>query len=810
VYSIRTLIRRPGFTAVAVLTLSLGIGVNTAIFSLVDALVFRPLPVEAPERLVKVFNTGQEIAFLKHLPLSLPDYKDYRDQNQVFSALMSYDTLPALLRNGSTSELVSGEIATGNYFEVLGVKPSRGRLFSADDDQPAAAPVTVISHRAWQRRFGGDPSIIGQTIELNGQRFVIVGIVSDQFRGMFRVISSEFWVPMSSLATMVDKNLYGLLQQRRVNQYQTVGRLKPDLTIENATANLQTIARQLEQAYPDSNKNRGATAIPINDIIFDPAADSYIKAASATIMGLAGIVLLIACANLANLTLARAVSTQKEIAVRLALGGRRNQLVRQVVTESMVLAVIGGAVGLLIAVWCNRILNVVELPIPVEVALGLSLDGRVMLFAMATSLITGLAFGLIPAWRASGVDVFPALKEEGRSGSGGQRKAWLRNGLVVAQVTMSLVLLIFAGLAVRSLQNAGLVDPGFNPENMVVGALDLRLNRKSPEQGVVFFRDLIERLNATPGLQSASLVGSTPLSLNIRLTRHSLQQGVSEQDAPLVDTTRIWSGYFATMEIPLIKGREFTETDTDSSPSVAIVNESFAKVNWPNEDPIGKRVFLGYPDLKPFEVVGVARDGKYRTLGEDPRPFIYTSLKQGYEGSATVVVRSATGTSAGIASLRSTIQSLDPTLTVFGLQTMKERIGTSLLLPQYVAGLFGAFGVLGAALAIVGLYGVISYSVSQRTQEMGIRMALGSQRSDVLKLVLTQGMNLTVIGLVIGLTIAAISTRLLSMILYGIRATDPFTFVGVSLLMTFVTLVACYIPARRATKIDPMVALRHD
>lgn len=809
--SIRSLMQRPGFVLVAVITLAFGIGVNSAVFSLVNAILLRPLPVQEPDRLIVIYNTG-EVAFIRnHLPLSYPDYVDYRDQNDVFSELILYNTWIAILGQGDLAEMSAGEIVSGNFFEVLGVKPVVGRTLQPDDDRAGAEPVAMLSYATWQRRFGGNPSVIGQTVEFTGQKYTVVGIAPETFTGMIRGLSPEFWIPVVKEYSLSTRQNDGL-NDRHNGQFTLMGRLKPGRTIQQATANLQTVARRLEQSYPETNKGRGVFLMMARDIAVHPDADGPVIAASGVVMALAGLVLLIACANLANLLLARATGRRKEIAIRLALGESRSRLLGSLLGESILLSLAGGAAGLLLAAWCNDALNVIRFPIPVQVALGLRLDSRVVGFTFLVALLTGALFGLVPAWQAFKTDVFPALKDEGASHSSGRRKARLRNGLVIAQVTLSLVLLIFAGLAARSLRNAASVNPGFNANNLVVASFALSLKGYDEKRYTPFYRDLLENVQRLPGVQSATLTTGLPLVLRVRLTklRREGQENLAERDIPFVDETTVWPGYFATMQIPIVQGREFSETDNDSAPKTAVINEALAKEYWPNENPLGKRLVVGFPKTTTLEVVGVAKNGKYRTLGENPRPFLYSNLLQDSEGLATLVLRVSGDEGAALAGVRNVVRTLDPGLPMFGVQTMKEQIGPSMMLPQYAATFFGAFGVLGALLAIVGLYGVISYSVSQRTQEMGIRIALGGRPADVLRLVMVEGMRLTAIGLACGLLIAGASSRMLSVILYGIQTTDAVTFIGVSLMMIVVTLLACYVPARRATKVDPITALRYE
>ena len=811
-YAFRVLLHKPGFTIVAVLTLALGIGANATIFSVVDAIVFRPLPVNDPGSLVRLFNTSN-IEIVETDNLSYPDYVDLRDKNDVFSSMLAFDTASLVFGKGDRSDVATGYVASGNFFDMLGVQARLGRTFHPEDDEPAAAPVAVISYAAWQRRFGSDPNIVGQRIDLSSTPFTIVGVAPEGFTGLLKPYSPEFWIPIGKHATLRDGGAASL-QNRQERNLDIVGRLKPGVTLEQAKANMTALARGLAEVYPDTNLNRGLLVIPANRIAVDPSLDKYVYIGSAFLMTLSGSVLLIACANLANLLLARGMARRREMAIRLSVGGSRRRLIRQLLTESVVLAVMGGAAGLLVAMWCAAFLNVIKLPLPIDFALGVQLDWRVLAFTFAVSVATGIVFGLIPALHASKLDLNSALKDESGAVKGSRGRALLRSALVVGQVTVSLVLLIFAGLAVRSLRNATSIDPGFNPRNVVVATIAPRLSSYGETKGRAFFRELLARLNALPGVESASMTANLPLTLSVALSFFTLEgeEQLPENQRRLVDMTMVSPEYFRTVGIPFIAGRDFSERDQDAASQLVVINETMARRFWPNENPVGRRfsTTLFGAQLRRAEIIGVVKDGKYRTLGEEPRPFVYANMVQNYAGMATLIVRAGGDTRTVFADIRKTVSSIDRSMPVFGLMTLTERIGPSLLLPKYAAMLFGAFGVLGTLLAVVGLYGVVSYSVSQRTHEIGVRMALGGQRSDILKLVVGEGMILTGVGLALGLVCALVLARFISVILYGIGSADPVTFIGISVLMIVVTLEACYIPARRASGVEPTVALRYE
>jgi predicted permease len=820
-YGVRMLAKNRGFTAVAVLTLALGIGLNAAIFSVVNAVLFRPLPVAAPEQLVGLYNLEPR-EFISHTPIAYPDYRDLRDSAKSFDGLMGYALTPLALERGDESELVFGETVTGNYFTTLGVKPHAGRLFTQDDDlNRGAHPVVVLSHAAWQQRFGGDAGIVGREIRLNGHPFTVVGVTAPKFTGLLRAIAPELWVPMAmrtalhapTTVNVEDKAIQDvdLLDNRGRRWMWVMGRLKPGVTIEQADAEVRSIGKRLAEVYPDTNKDRTVGLLPASDVKILPGVDKVLYGTSFVLMGVVGLVLLVASANVANMLLARATARRKEMALRLALGGSRGRLVRQLLTESLLLALAGGAAGLLLAQWSNAALNGMQLPLPVQLALGLTLDFRVLAFTALLATLTAVFFGLAPALHSTRTDLVVALKEEGSRSGGARSKRRLQSALVVAQVAISLVLLIGAGLSLRSLQNAHLINPGFESQGVVVAWFQPGLRGYSQPQIENYYRTLTERIRALPGVESVALASHVPLSFEIRTDRAAPegQDTGPDREWPDVDSAQVGPGYFATMRIPIVRGRDFAEHDNANSPCVVIANETLARRFWPNEEALGKRVRIDRE--KPYcTVMGVARDGKYRTLGEEPRGYLYFALLQNYPKSAGVVVRAA-GPAAQMASLvRREARLLDEKVPVSSVRPLEEVISVSLLLPRSGATLFGLFGVLGLTLACVGLYGVLAFLVSQRTHEIGIRMALGAQSADILKLVVGHGLALTLVGVGIGVAGAAALTRAIAVLLYGVSSTDAATYVGVSLLLLLVALAACWIPARRASRVDPIVALRYE
>jgi len=806
-YGARMLLKRPGFTLIAAITLSLGIGANTAAFSLLNAFLFRPLPCSSPERLA-----GYYIGKEEGNGLSYPYYRDVRDRNDVFSGFLAFRFATANLSGGAggRNEYLWGYLVSGNYFDTLGVKAAMGRaLTEADDRAPGAHPVVVLSHGCWQKRFGGDTAIIGKNVLLNGHGFTVIGVTPAGFFGTERLMAPEFFAPMMMQRQIEPGGDW--LEDRGSGTLWAVGRLKPGVTIEQAQASVNLLTGQIAKEYPVHHLGLtvklGAPGLVIPGI--RKAAILF----AAILMALVGVVLLIACTNLANLLLARAAERRREIAIRLALGASRRRLLRQLLTESLMLAASGGALGSLLAVWIIDALLALKPSLDIPLNVNLSADWRVFGFTAMVSLLTGVLFGLAPAWKASKPEIAPALKDAA-SGLASHRSGFSR-GLIVAQVALSMLTLIAAGLIVRSLTNARKIDLGFNPYNAVVMSFDLSLQGYDRARGEQFYRRLLERVAALPGARAASVTSDRPLdpamsSGNIYVEGRPVERGANQPDA---FEGMVTPGYFATMEIPLLRGRVFTERDNKDAPPVAVVNEAFARLFFPGADPpgaaIGKR-FSREREGTLAEIVGVVKDVKVFSLGEAPQPYVYFPIFQNYSGDATLVARSAADAKALLTSLRREVNALDATLPVYEVKTMEEHLAFSLFPMRVAAAMSGSFGLLALALAAIGIYGVMAYAVSQRTREIGIRIALGARRGDVLRLVAGRGMTLVAIGLLIGLIAALLVTRLMESLLYDVSATDPLTFFVIASLLTFVALLACWIPARRATKVDPMVALRSE
>lgn len=802
-FGVRMLLKKPGFTVVAVLSLALGTGANTAIFSLINTVMLRPLPIEKPQQLVALNNTAESHAFAT---FSYPNYKDFRDRTEVFSGLIAYRFQPLSLSHEGINERVWGYEVTGNYFEVLGVGAALGRVISPEDDRNAGGhPIAVMSYKCWQQRFGADPSLIGKDVIVNGRSYTVVGVAPQGFYGTEIVSAPELWFPVAMQAQLEIGNSW--LNERRVENIFVQGRLKPGVTTAQAQTALNAIAAQLEREYPDINEGKRVALSPPG--LFGLAFRGPALGFAGLLMAIVGIVLLLACINLANLLLARAAERRREIAVRLALGASRFRLVRQLLTESLLLALAGGGLGLLPALWLLNLVMAFKLPVNIPGAIDLRLDYRVFIFTVLLSLATGVLFGLLPALQATKTDLVPALKDE--ASFGGYRRSWLKSTLMVSQMALSLVLLVGGGLMLRALEHAQTIDLGFDPRHAAEVAFDLRLQGYESGQAKEFQKRLLERVRVLPGAQSAGIADLVPVDLHFSRTGVFIEGHAVPRtaNAPTAMINRVSPGYFQAMSTRLLQGRDFTEQDDEKAPRVAIINETFARRFFAGEDPIGKRFSLGRPEGTKTQVIGVVQDGKYAGLNEDPKPFVSRPVWQSDVGSTSVIVRTEDDPRRLIAAVRREVQEMDSHLPISS-STLVEKLSLPMLPARIAASVLGGFGLLALALAAIGIYGVISYAVSTRTHEIGIRMALGAQKTDVLKLVLGQGMKLTLIGVAIGLSAALVLTRLMKSLLFGVSATDPMTFAVASLLLALVALLACYLPARRATRVDPMDALRHE
>jgi len=816
-YGLRTMIKAPGFTIVAVLSIALGIAVNTSVFTLVNGMLFKPMPVHDPGRLVALYTTEPNSIYPDSF--SYPDYLHYRDHNQVFSDLFIHYTTPLSFKErDGLAEMVAGEMVTGNYFTGLRLDAALGRLLMPDDDlKPGAHPVTVLSHAFWQRRFGGSPNVIGQPIKLNGHDFTIIGVAKKGFSGtrQFGWIP-DVYLPLMMYAQAIPGTTSQFLENRGNHSFNVNGRLRDGVTIAQARTAMTVAAKQLADQYPQTNQNLGVGMIPASTKT-QPAVVlmGYVPLAFSLMMGLVGIVLLVACANVANLLLARATVRRREIAVRLALGAGRWRIVKQLLAESVLLSVVGGTLGLLLAVWLNGLFKLGAPSLDfatMDFDYDLGLDHRVLGFTVLASVLTGIVFGLAPALQASRADLVSTLKGESNVTAPLLRRLSLRNLLVVSQVALALVLMVSAGLFVQSMRHAQTMNPGFRTDHLLMASVNVDLHGYDEAKARRFYKQLSDRLKALPGVQHASFAGPLPLDQYNNGTNINIEGRApkTENERLNVMYSVVGQDYFETMNTPLVAGRGFTGRDNENAPRVVIVNETMARRYWPNQNPIGKRLRFGGARNPWMEVVGVAQDGKYITLGEPPTDYLFVPFWQNYDGRMTLVVHTAGAPEAVAAGIRQEVKALDEQLPVYGVRTAPQYLDRIVSLPKVVATLVSAFGLLALALAAVGLYGVMSYAVAQRTREIGIRVALGASRGNVLRLVLRQGFALVLVGVGLGLMGAFALTRLMQSLLYGVSTTDPLIFGSVAIALAAIALAACWIPARRAAKVDPMVALRYE
>ena len=807
-YGMRMLIKTPAFTLVAIVSLALGIGLNTAIFSVVNVLLIRPVPVVME----------QERVMWLRAPISYPDYLDYAEQTKSFAGMAAATgTSEFSLSTNGEPEIIKGEYVTGNYFDVLGVGASKGRTFDKSEGQ-AATPVVVLSEHLWRTRFDADSSIIGRQIPINGLSFTVVGVTPRNFIGTEAGLNRELWVPLLMQPVLnppeagrASDPIANRFNERDSHWLSVFARLNPGVSREQAATELGTVARHVAEAYrgkADAETLRSVQLLSMSGGM-DPRDQQEALPLAGIVIAVVALVLLIACANIASLLLARAAVRRRETAVRQALGASRSRLVRQWLTESVLLGVAGGALGLLLAWWANQLLISYLQTTPLA-TLELGLDYRVLAFTLIVSIATGIIFGLAPALQASRLDIVTALKSEGSWQQTGRSR--LRAVFVTAQLTLSVVLLIGAGLFIRSLQSANRIDPGFRVDRALTVPINLGLLRYNETAGSNFYRDLLSRVQKQPGVERASLVRFQQLGFSFAQYQVIGQGSGAESADEGVDVgfNVVGPNYFKTMETPLLRGRDFAETDRKGSPGVVVINETLAGMLWPHDEALGKRLSVGGREGPFLEVVGVARDGKYRSLGETARPYVYQPVLQSYDPKMTLVVRTTGEPQALAPAVREQIRALDPKLPITDVKTFRDQLDLSLFPSRVAAWILGGFGVLALLLAAIGIYGVVSYSVAQRTQEIGVRMALGARRKDVLRLVLGQGLFVIAFGLAVGLLLAFASTRLISGFLYGVGATDLLTFCGVPLLLGTVALGASYIPAWRATKVDPLVALRHE
>ncbi|MGA9770127.1 MAG: ABC transporter permease [Blastocatellia bacterium] len=799
-YAVRTLLKRPAFTAVAVLSLALGIGANTTIFSLIYSVLLRPLAVEEPDRIAAVTNGV----------VSYPAYRDFRDQNEVFTSLAAFAPRTLSLGTEGKPELVSADVVSGNYFDVLGVKAAFGRTFAAEEDQTAGGPaVAVLSYGLWQRSFASDRQIIGKTLALGGQSFDIIGVAPRDFKGATLIYSPDLWIPIQTWPRVATGSYTRLsIDKRGWGWLRVFGRLKSGVSLEQAQAALNVLATQQTQAYAESTPEDFSIELnPVTTAATGVRSRSDFLRFLGLLAATVGIALAIACSNVANLLLVKATTRRKEIAVRLALGAGRGRIVRQMLTESVLLSLIGGAVGLLVAVWAIDLLKAYHLPGDISLGhLGIALNAQALGFTLLISFITGIVFGLAPALQASKPDLAFALKDQVSQTSG---RSFLRNALVTAQVALCLLLLVGAGLLIKSLRNALAIDPGFNSHNVALSTVNLGLQRYTKAQAASFYEQLSERVERLPGVESASWAVNVPVNADID-TESFTVSGYTPQpgERMSIDTNLIGVNYFRTMGIPIIAGREFSDADRPGTEPVVVISEAMARRYWQGRDPLGQSIKIFDQEVK---VIGVAKDSKYHSLRESPLPYLYAPLGQaGSLTGITFIARTSGNPSSLLAQIGREASLIDSNVPLFDTGTLDHHIGNLLVAERFAATLLGMFSLLALTLAVTGIYGVVAYTVSQRTREIGIRMALGAEGKDILKLVLGRGLVPVLIGVALGLSAAFVVTRVLTSFLYGLSATDLTTFIGAPLALVGVALGACFIPARRATKVDPMIALRYE
>jgi putative ABC transport system permease protein len=793
-YGLRMLLRSRGVTAVAVLALALGIGANTAIFSLVEVVLLRPLPFRDADRLTMVWENNLQRG-IQEFTISAPTFLDYRSQSGVFEGMVAFEAASFALTGRGEPERIRGLRVTTGFLPLLGVRPARGRDFLPAEMRPGGEGVIIVSHGLWVRRFGSDPNLLGQALTLDGKSFTVSGIMAPGFEFPERTV--EFWMPL--VFTAQDMSFRGY------HHLSVIARLKADVPLEQAWAEMNGLAGRLAQQHPVTNRGWGVTLVPLRD-----QQVREVRLALLIMFGAVGFVLLIACASIANLLLARNAAREREIAIRAALGAGRLRLVRQLLAESVLLALLGGGAGLFLTPWLTRLLLAIspeDLVLPQQIGIHAGVLG----FTLAVSLVTGLVFGVIPAVQASRTNLNESLKEGGRSATEGFRRHRIRSGLVILEVALALVLLVGAGLMTRSFLRLQAVDPGFRADHVLTVRLSLSESKYSEDrQRAAFFRDLLERVETLPGVQTVAVTNCLPLVSDfVRLFEIEGRPAPGPGEAPAASFRAVTPGYFRAMGVAVRRGRHFSEQDGAESAGVAIVNEDLTRRYWPKEDPIGKRVHLGKLDRMGWRtIVGVVSDVRHRALDTPALGELYVPYSQWPQAATTLVVRTTWEPVQMAGAIRAEVRAVDRDQPIGEIRTMERVVSESVAPRRAVVTLLGVFASLALILAAVGIYGVIAFSVVERTHEIGIRMALGAQRSDVLRMVVEQGLVLALVGVAIGAVASLVLTRVLSSLLYGVSATDPWTFLGVSLLLTVVAVLASYLPARHATKVDPLVALR--
>ena len=815
-FGLRMLVKSPAITGVAVLSLALSLGATTAIFSLINVFFLKSAPVADPERVVFIYGTDAKkagaAATWNYFPISYPNFTDLREQVKSFSEVASFAFLPINLGAESGSpERVWGQLVDGNYFDLLGVKAAHGRTFLPEEDlTPGTHPVVVLSQSLWRRRYGGDPGWVGRTVSLNGRPFTVVGITPQGFQGPSAVGGAELWIPMKMSEQMLATAQEA--KQRRWRQFNAVGRLRPGVEMARAEEEVKTIAARLEQEFPADNEGRGLTLLPVSQAGINPNDRSSHLRAGRLLMGAVALVLLIACANVANLLLSRSLARNQEIAIRLSQGASRGRLVRQLLIETLLLFAIGGVLGLLVGVWTSRLLWGIRPPFFafIDPTIDLSLDRNVLAFNFVLALVTGLLFGLVPALQSSRKDLIANLRQAAPGGGTGLPGGRARDLLVVGQIALSMVALIGAGLFVRSLRNFEKVQPGFEARDLLQMTISLDGQGYTPGQIRDYQRRVIETVEALPGVRGATLASTRLMSPAGVTMRTFLRQGLEDasgKGGSLIRTDLIDLGYFETAGIPFVRGRDFAAFDETGKPQVAVINELAARRLWPGESPLGKR-FTIFGETEGIEVVGMVKDIRSGTVSSDPEPIVYLPLRQRPTPAVHLLVRTSVPPESALLTVRQAVQDLDRSLPLVDVETISESLGASLWAPRAGAALLSAFGLLALVMAAVGLYGVMAYAVDQRRRELAIRMALGARPADIFYLILRNAARVVGAGLVLGIALALAFNRVLTSFLFGVGTADPPTFLLILLLLAGVALAASFLPARRATHVQPSTVLR--
>ena len=812
-YGLRTLSRSPGFTLIAVLSLALGIGANTAIFTLTNAVFLNPLPIEDPSHVLQVFTvdhtTKTVVANLTRTAVSFPNYKDFRDQNTVFTELAGFLQIGVTMTGRGDPQPGNAMLVSANYFDTLGVKAALGRTFSpGEDKQEGGNPLTVLSWAMWQKEFAGDPGVLGKTVEFNSVPYTVIGVTPPGFKGTLTVINPEIaFLPMSMHAQALPSAFEQLFNERRMRLINVLGRLKPEVSQAQATAAIATIATQLEHEYPVANRGRGTELDTVANGALGFLPRNQLVLVSLALSFVVGLVLLIACANLANLLLARSARRMREMGIRRALGAERGRLVRQLLTESLLLSVGGGLAGLLVGAAGSRLLWSFR-PAGFQAnSLQIGMDWRVFVFTAAVTVVTGALFGIVPAIRASLGDLGEVLKSGGgRGGTEAFTRSKLRSAMVVGQVALAVVALAGAGLFIRSMAYLESTNPGFEAHNLLAFNFDFGAQGFNRERGRQFLDAVLEKARSVPGVHAAAVASNRPLGGGLLAT--TFKEGDEDPNrAMLINLNAVSPDFFDTMRIPVVDGRSLTPFDREGTARVAVINQAMAKFFWPGESAIGKR-FRPAVEKDYIQVVGVCANAAVGAIGEQPQPVMYLPIAQRYQSAVALMVRTDANPSVVMPGVLKQVQALNRGMVLANPQTIQEEIGTGLWAPHMGAGLFGIFGLLALLLASVGIYGVIAYNVAQRTNEIGLRMAMGASPRDVLGLVVGQGMRLALIGIAAGALGGVAATRLLESLLFNVHGYDPLTYLSVSALIATVAFLAAWLPARRAMRIDPAMALR--